>query len=72
MTASASSDGQIAYAGNGARPFEDAPSPRPHDRRTKVVSQSVDMLHASLKLGCALNGQAMFEAYQAIFLSIFN
>ena len=41
-------------------------------RRTKVVSQSVDMLHASLKLWCALNVQAIFEAYQAIFLSIFN
>ena len=41
-------------------------------RRTKVVSKSVDMLHASLKLWCALNVQAIFEAYQAIFLSIFN
>jgi insertion element IS1 protein InsB len=41
-------------------------------RRTKVVSQAADMLHASLKLWCALNVQAIFEAYQAIFLSIFN
>jgi hypothetical protein len=37
-----------------------------------VVSKSVDMLHASLKLWCALNVQVIFEAYQAIFLSIFN
>ena len=41
-------------------------------RRTKVVSKSADMLHASLTLWCALNVQAIFEAYQAIFLSIFN
>ena len=41
-------------------------------RRTKVVSKSVDMLHGSLKLWCALNVQAVFEAYQAIFLSNFN
>ena len=41
-------------------------------RRTKVVSKSAEMLHASLKLWCALNVQAIFEAYQAIFLSIFN
>jgi insertion element IS1 protein InsB len=41
-------------------------------RRTKVVSKSVDMLHASFKLWCALNVQAIVEVYQAIFLSIFN
>ena len=41
-------------------------------RRTKVVSKSTDMLHASLKLWCALNVPAIFEAYQALFLSIFN
>jgi insertion element IS1 protein InsB len=41
-------------------------------RRTKVVSKSADMLHASLKLWCALNVQAIFEVYQAIFLSIFD
>jgi hypothetical protein len=37
-----------------------------------VVAKLADMLHASLKLWCALNVQAIFEAYQAIFLSIFN
>ena len=41
-------------------------------RRTMVVSTSVDRLHASLTLWCTLNVQAIFEAYQAIFLSIFN
>lgn len=41
-------------------------------RRTKVVSKSTEMLHASLKLWCALNVPAIFEAYQALFLSIFN
>ena len=41
-------------------------------RRTKVVSQAVDMLHASLKLWCALNVQAIFEVYQATFLPISN
>jgi insertion element IS1 protein InsB len=41
-------------------------------RRTKVVSKSTDMLHASLKLWCALSIPAIFEAYQALFLSIFN
>jgi insertion element IS1 protein InsB len=41
-------------------------------RRTKVVSKSADMIHASLKLWCALNVPIIFEAYRAIFLSIFN
>lgn len=41
-------------------------------RRTKVVSKSIDMLQASLKLWCALKVPAIFEAYQALFLSIFN
>jgi hypothetical protein len=41
-------------------------------RRMKVVSQSVDMRHASLKLWCALHVQAIFEVYQATFLPIFN
>jgi len=49
---------------------------RPHlarmTRRTKVVSQSTEMLHASLTLWCALNVPAIFAAYQALFLSIFN
>ena len=41
-------------------------------RRTKVVSKSEDMLHASLKLWCALNVPEIFEKYQALFLSIFT
>jgi IS1 family transposase len=49
---------------------------RPHlarmTRRTKVGSQAADRLHASLKLWWALNVQVIFEADQAIFLSIFN
>ena len=40
-------------------------------RKTKVVSQSEDMVHASLKLWCALNVPAIFEKYQEIFLSLF-
>jgi hypothetical protein len=41
-------------------------------RRTKVVSKSIDMIRASLKLWYALNVPAIFEAYQALFLSIFK
>ena len=41
-------------------------------RRTKVVSKSAAMGHASLKLWCALPVPAIFEAYQRLFLSIFN
>ena len=41
-------------------------------RRTKVVSKSKDMIHASLKLWCALTVPAIFAEYQALFLSIFN
>jgi insertion element IS1 protein InsB len=41
-------------------------------RRTKVVSKSKDMIHASLKLWCALTVLAIFAEYQALFLSIFN
>jgi insertion element IS1 protein InsB len=41
-------------------------------RRTKVVSTSEDMIHASLKLWCALNVPIIFETYRAFFLSIFN
>ncbi len=41
-------------------------------RRTKVVSKSEDMLHASLKLWCALTVPAIFAHYQAVFLSIFS
>ena len=41
-------------------------------RRTKVVSKSKDMIHASLKQWCALKVPMIFEAYQALFLSIFN
>src|SRR5262249_30825928 len=41
-------------------------------RKTKVVSRSKDMVHASLKLWCALSIPAIFAKYQAIFLSIFR
>ena len=41
-------------------------------RRTKVVSKSEDMLHASLKLWCELNVPEIFEKYQALFLSLFT
>jgi insertion element IS1 protein InsB len=41
-------------------------------RRTKVVSKSQDMVHASLKLWCALPVPAIFAYSQAMFLSIFN
>jgi insertion element IS1 protein InsB len=41
-------------------------------RKTKVVSQSEDMIHASLKLWCALHVPAIFAKYQALFLSIFR
>jgi insertion element IS1 protein InsB len=41
-------------------------------RRTKVVSQSEAMMHASLTLWCALTVPAVFAYYQALFLPIFN
>ena len=41
-------------------------------RRTKVVSKSAAMVHASRKLWCALTVPAIFESYQRLFLSIFN
>jgi insertion element IS1 protein InsB len=41
-------------------------------RRTKVVSKSQDMVHASLRLWCALTVPAIFAYYQTLFLSIFN
>jgi insertion element IS1 protein InsB len=41
-------------------------------RRTKVVSQAEAMLHASLKLWCALTVPEIFAHSQALFLSIFN
>ena len=41
-------------------------------RRTKVVSKSEHMIHASLKLWCALTVPAIFAYYQALFLSIFD
>jgi insertion element IS1 protein InsB len=41
-------------------------------RRTKVVSKSAAMIHASLKLWCALTVPAIFAHYQTLFLSIFN
>jgi IS1 family transposase len=41
-------------------------------RRPTVVSNSLAMIHASLTRGCALNVPAIFEAYQALCLSIFN
>ena len=41
-------------------------------RRTKVVSKSEDMIHASLKLWCALTVPAIFAYYQTLFLSIFS
>src|SRR5262245_59579474 len=41
-------------------------------RRTKVVSKSIDMVHASLNLWCALNVPEIFVKYQEMFLSIFT
>src|SRR5436189_286865 len=41
-------------------------------RKTKVVSKSEDMIHASLKLWCALNVTAIFAKYQTLCLSIFT
>jgi insertion element IS1 protein InsB len=41
-------------------------------RRTKVVSKAEAMIHASLKLWCALTVPEIFAHYQALFLSIFN
>ena len=41
-------------------------------RKTKVVSKSADMVHASLKLWCALNVPAIFAKYQEMFLSLFT
>ncbi|HBW24132.1 MAG: hypothetical protein A2X70_00075 [Alphaproteobacteria bacterium GWC2_42_16] len=40
-------------------------------RRTKVVSQKEEMIHASLKLWCALTDPTVFKDYQSTFLSIF-
>ena len=40
-------------------------------RRTKVVSKKEEMIHASLKLWCALTDPETFHAYQSAFLSIF-
>jgi insertion element IS1 protein InsB len=40
-------------------------------RKTKVVSKSEDMVHASLKLWCALSVPAIFAKYQEMFLSLF-
>ena len=41
-------------------------------RRTKVVSKKEEMVHASLKLWCALCNPEVFEAYRDTFLSIFK
>jgi insertion element IS1 protein InsB len=41
-------------------------------RRTKVVSKAEAIIHASLKLWCALTVPEIFAHYQALFLSIFN
>jgi insertion element IS1 protein InsB len=41
-------------------------------RQTKMVSKSQAMVHAALKWWCALNVAAIFEAHQAVFLSIFK
>jgi hypothetical protein len=41
-------------------------------RRTKVVSKKEGMVHASLKLWCALNEPKVFTRYQELFLSIFK
>ena len=41
-------------------------------RRTKVVSKKVKMIHASMKLWCALTEPSTFRIYQATFLSIFR
>ena len=40
-------------------------------RKTKVVSKSEEMVHASLKLWCALSVPAIFAKYQEMFLSLF-
>ena len=40
-------------------------------RRTKVVSKKDHMIHASLKLWCALTVPEIFQRYQTEFLSIF-
>ena len=41
-------------------------------RRTTVVAHSRDRRHASVQRWCALHVQAIFEAHQATFRSIFN
>jgi insertion element IS1 protein InsB len=41
-------------------------------RQTKMVSKSQDMVHVALKRWCALNVAAIFEAHQAVLLSIFK
>jgi len=40
-------------------------------RRTKVVSKKEEMIHASIKLWCALTDLSIFKVYQSTFLSIF-
>jgi insertion element IS1 protein InsB len=40
-------------------------------RRTKIVSKKQEMIHASIKLWCALTDLSIFKGYQATFLSIF-
>ena len=40
-------------------------------RRTKVVSKREHMIHASMKLWCALTNPDIFKIYQNTFLSIF-
>jgi insertion element IS1 protein InsB len=40
-------------------------------RRTKVVSKKEEMIHASIKLCCALTDTSVFKGYQSTFLSIF-
>lgn len=40
-------------------------------RKTKVVSTSEEMMHASCKLWCALSIPTIFAKYQTLFLSIF-
>jgi len=41
-------------------------------RRTKIVSQKIEMVDLSLRLWCALTEPSVFAHYQAIALSIFK
>jgi insertion element IS1 protein InsB len=41
-------------------------------RRTKVVSKKEEMVHATLKLWCAITQQEVFGSYQKVALSIFK